>query len=156
MFSNTKDALCFYGAPLALILVALVQIYKVETLGLTPWKGGGFGMFAFIDSRFLRLWIVVPQKELPLEVPSHIDWQIEKAKNVPTIGNMRRLAAAVWETRHAIRSNANNMEFAGFLLKSQLAFTIRVELWEMELESDTGRLRPKRIAVHSFVPGVHF
>ena len=34
--------------PTALLLaVGLTQIVLTFTTGLTPWKGGGFGMFAF-------------------------------------------------------------------------------------------------------------
>lgn len=35
--------------PILLCLIALSQIYMVFTKNLTPWKGGGFGMFAMID-----------------------------------------------------------------------------------------------------------
>ncbi len=41
-----------------LCLVALHHAYRVSREGLTPWKGGGFGMFSTIDSqaqRFVRL-----------------------------------------------------------------------------------------------------
>ena len=40
---------------LILIGVALVQIYLAMTVNLTPWKGGGFGMFAAIDSSAMRV-----------------------------------------------------------------------------------------------------
>ncbi|EKV03647.1 hypothetical protein Lepto7375DRAFT_5956 [Leptolyngbya sp. PCC 7375] len=35
--------------PLLLTGVALRQIILVQTIGLSPWHGGGFGMFASID-----------------------------------------------------------------------------------------------------------
>ena len=35
--------------PGLLILVALRQIFLVHTAGLSPWHGGGFGMFASVD-----------------------------------------------------------------------------------------------------------
>lgn len=35
--------------PVLLSIVACVQIYNAYTNNLTPWKGGGFGMFASID-----------------------------------------------------------------------------------------------------------
>ena len=37
------------AVPLLLIAVALRQIILVQTAGLSPWHGGGFGMFASID-----------------------------------------------------------------------------------------------------------
>jgi hypothetical protein len=39
-----------YAIPALLATVALVQIFLVNTTGLSPWKGGGFGMFSTIDS----------------------------------------------------------------------------------------------------------
>ncbi len=41
-----------------LVIVALAQIWEAKTHNLSPWKGGGFGMFSCIDSpgeRFLSL-----------------------------------------------------------------------------------------------------
>ncbi|ELS04771.1 hypothetical protein Xen7305DRAFT_00045070 [Xenococcus sp. PCC 7305] len=40
---------------LILIGVALLQIYLAANFNLTPWKGGGFGMFAAIDSSAMRI-----------------------------------------------------------------------------------------------------
>jgi hypothetical protein len=40
---------------LILVGVAIVQIYLAHTVNLTPWKGGGFGMFAAIDSPSMRV-----------------------------------------------------------------------------------------------------
>ena len=37
------------GIPLLLTTVVLRQIVLVHTVGLSPWHGGGFGMFASID-----------------------------------------------------------------------------------------------------------
>jgi hypothetical protein len=36
-------------APALLAVVALVQIVTAHRRGLTPWKGGGFGMFSTVD-----------------------------------------------------------------------------------------------------------
>ena len=44
--------------PWILIAIAFVQFISAHIAGLTPWKGGGFGMFASIDSaegRFLAV-----------------------------------------------------------------------------------------------------
>lgn len=44
-----KDNFLKFLMPVLLITVAIVQIYNVYANDLTPWKGGGFGMFAFTD-----------------------------------------------------------------------------------------------------------
>ena len=44
------------GLPAAiLVMVALLQIYLTQTAYLSPWKGGGFGMFGAIDAPDMRV-----------------------------------------------------------------------------------------------------
>src|SRR5689334_22540220 len=44
------------GLPaIILILVALLQLYLTHTANLSPWKGGGFGMFGAIDAPDMRV-----------------------------------------------------------------------------------------------------
>lgn len=44
------------GLPAAiLVMVALLQIYLAHTANLSPWKGGGFGMFGAIDAPDMRV-----------------------------------------------------------------------------------------------------
>ncbi|GAB4373169.1 MAG: hypothetical protein Kow00121_16180 [Elainellaceae cyanobacterium] len=38
-----------------LVLVALLQLYLTQTADLSPWKGGGFGMFGAIDAPSMRV-----------------------------------------------------------------------------------------------------
>ena len=45
----------WWAAPLLLLTVAGRQILLVNTVGLSPWHGGGFGMFASIDRDERRL-----------------------------------------------------------------------------------------------------
>ncbi len=48
------------GLPaLCLVIVAALQITLAHRAGLSPWKGGGFGMFAAIDSPGMRVLTVV-------------------------------------------------------------------------------------------------
>ena len=41
-----------------LVLVALIQLYLSVFHDLSPWKGGGFGMFAVVDAPSARTWSV--------------------------------------------------------------------------------------------------
>lgn len=44
------------GLPgMILVLVALLQLYLTQTADLSPWKGGGFGMFGAIDAPAMRV-----------------------------------------------------------------------------------------------------
>lgn len=44
-----RDRILAWIVPVILILVAVNQIHWAHTRDLTPWKGGGFGMFASVD-----------------------------------------------------------------------------------------------------------
>jgi hypothetical protein len=44
-----RDRALAWAMPVVLVLVALTQITWAHTSDLTPWKGGGFGMFASVD-----------------------------------------------------------------------------------------------------------
>src|SRR5262245_4992782 len=58
----TKLGRQFYTwcAPGLLCAIAVLQITLVHTTRLTPWKGGGFGMFSTVDSlgaRFVKIYV---------------------------------------------------------------------------------------------------
>lgn len=41
--------------PLIMVAIALFQLYLAHTADLSPWKGGGFGMFSSVDSPSMRV-----------------------------------------------------------------------------------------------------
>lgn len=53
-----SETLARFAAPALLIVVALTQLVLTQTTDLTPWKGGGFGMFTVVDSMYGRIWSV--------------------------------------------------------------------------------------------------
>lgn len=58
--------------PAVLCAVAVMQFVYARFATLSPWKGGGFGMFSTVDSpgaRFLRIRLVTDQGEIPIQVP---------------------------------------------------------------------------------------
>lgn len=92
-----------YGAPVLLAAVALVQSVQVQRLDLSPWKGGGFGMFSTVDTpkaRFLRLYLVIDRGEVPVPVPAELARPILEVQTLPTERRVDRLArqfaAATW------------------------------------------------------------
>jgi len=81
-----------------LVVVAVVQIVLAHTAYLSPWKGGGFGMFASTDGtagRFVRIYVKAPERseEVTLQ-PSFAD-AASRAKLFPSTWMMTRLANAV-------------------------------------------------------------
>ena len=72
---------------LILIVVAVVQLYLAHTANLTPWKGGGFGMFAAIDSPTMRvIWAEALTKDGEV-----ISLDLFRTLDVATIRSLRSL-----------------------------------------------------------------
>ena len=81
-----------------LVLVAIVQIGLTRTSSLTPWKGGGFGMFATLDhGAFRSVEIVVdgPDRSETLEIPPSLEELSARVANLPADWLLRRLGKAV-------------------------------------------------------------
>jgi len=124
-----RRRLAVYLPVLVLALVALNQIRMARTTDLTPWKGGGFGMFSTLDrprARQVRVHVVGGGRDIPLAVPAELHELEESAKNLPTERNLIRLGR----------------EIAG-TLEDRLAGleTIRVEVWRRTLDPDSGDIR---------------
>jgi hypothetical protein len=92
-----------YGAPALLAAVAVVQSWQTERLDLSPWKGGGFGMFSTVDApkaRFLRLFLETPEGEVPVPPPASLARSLREVQTLPTARRLSRLvtqlAAATW------------------------------------------------------------
>jgi hypothetical protein len=87
--------------PAALLaVVALVQVTLTHTTDLTPWKGGGFGMFSTLDhGAFRNVTIVVDgaDRSETIETPPSLEVIAARAANCPADWLLRRLARGVVE-----------------------------------------------------------
>lgn len=88
-----------------LLVVASVQMTLARTDDLSPWKGGGFGMFASVDGlpfRWVRLYVSAPERSEELAVPPSLEERAHRVATWPHDGAMQRLARAVIarEQRH--------------------------------------------------------
>ena len=95
-----------YTAPVLLTTLACIQLFLGLNFGLTPWKGGGFGMFSTVDSpeaRTVRVYLETDDGELPTRVPSWLSSRRRYARSFPTDFRMQGLAedlaAATWVYR---------------------------------------------------------
>ncbi len=64
--SAVRSPVLYYLVPGLLVLVACLQLWRAHAHHLTPWKGGGFGMFSTADSpgkRTLRTYLITPEGE---------------------------------------------------------------------------------------------
>lgn len=86
-------------APILLTAVALTQWLHVREERLTPWKGGGFGMFSTVDSRgarFVRCFLARRQggelHALQIEVPGAWGEHLDQLAYMPTEERASELA----------------------------------------------------------------
>jgi hypothetical protein len=92
-----------WGSPLLLCAIACLQIYLAMTKSLSPWKGGGFGMFSTVDSpdaRFLRIYLVNGNEETAVLLPDHLKKLGREVQTIPSTALAsdlaRRLAHGTW------------------------------------------------------------
>jgi hypothetical protein len=81
-----------------LVVVASTQIVLARAAELSPWKGGGFGMFATSDgtsTRFVRLYVRGPGRSEEIAMQPSFERAAARAQLFPSTPLMRRLAAAV-------------------------------------------------------------
>lgn len=95
--SSLTRRLPYFVAPGLLVLVACAQMVLVGTHRLTPWKGGGFGMFSTFDrpsTRALRIWLNTPDGQA-LVVRPQFDVQEQRLLNMPNEALLSDVAAQI-------------------------------------------------------------
>jgi hypothetical protein len=81
-----------------LVLVATAQLWLAHTVGLSPWKGGGFGMFASLDARpfrYVRIFVEAPERSEELTVPPSLEALAASAETLPGDHQLEQLAQGV-------------------------------------------------------------
>jgi hypothetical protein len=98
-----RDRVLRLAVPSLLIVVAVGQTYLARTGGLSPWKGGGFGMFSTVDTpsaRFLRAYLVRGSEQIPILVPRGLQPMAVEIRTFPRPRPLKslaeRLAAGTW------------------------------------------------------------
>jgi hypothetical protein len=100
--------------------VATTQIVLTRASMLSPWKGGGFGMFATLDGRpfrYVRMFVRAPERSEELAVSPSLEDLVASAEILPTDTRFEQLARAVVAREHRRGRPANE---------------VRVELWRVE------------------------
>jgi hypothetical protein len=85
--------------PVALLVgVASAQLILVRTASLSPWKGGGFGMFSTTDdagSRYVRVFATAPGRSEEIAISPSLEDGAARAAVLPTDPQFERLAGRV-------------------------------------------------------------
>jgi hypothetical protein len=83
-------------APLLLLGLAFAQIAGFAAFGLSPWKGGGFGMFSTNDHggfRSVRVVELAASGERRVVLPERLERLQRHAREAPRRTTLERLAA---------------------------------------------------------------
>ena len=70
-----------------LAVVATTQIVLTQVTMLSPWKGGGFGMFSTLDGRpfrYVRMFVRAPERSEELAVPPSLEELAASAEILPS------------------------------------------------------------------------
>lgn len=81
-----------------LVLVAGTQVTLAKRAGLTPWKGGGFGMFSTTDDagrRRVRVFVTAPQRSEEIAIAPSLEDAARRAAALPADYELARLAQRV-------------------------------------------------------------
>ena len=77
----------FRSLPITLlVIVAAIQVALVRGAGLSPWSGGGFGMFSTLDHgsrRHLHAFIVRPGLRREVLPPAALADEVKRALTLP-------------------------------------------------------------------------
>jgi hypothetical protein len=108
-----------------LVVVAGVQVTLAMTAGLTPWKGGGFGMFSTTDDgarRYVRVFVRAANRSEEITISPSLRDAARRAAVLPRDAELSRLARRVVERE---RRHRRPVEM------------VRVETWRIEYARDT-------------------
>lgn len=93
--------ICIRYLPVILLTaLALSQIYLARTASLSPWSGGGFGMFSTPDApraRTVRAYVLTPGVRREIPVPKHLSTAALRAAAMPTDSRLAALAYKIAE-----------------------------------------------------------
>lgn len=127
-----------------LLVVASVQMVLAHTANLSPWKGGGFGMFASVDGlpfRELRVFVSAPSRSEELHIPPSLEHAAARAATFPHTSALEAFARSI-----ASRERRHDRDVE----------RVRVEVWRADisptLESTRARLRTLTVDVSGSAP----
>ena len=124
--------------PVAVLLaVGAAQVTLARTASLSPWKGGGFGMFSTTDDagrRRVRVFVSAAERSEEIAISPSLEDAAVRAAALPSSGQLARLARRVVERE---RRNGRPVE------------TVRIEAWRIEYAPNT--LAASRRLIRDFI-----
>ena len=112
--------------PVALLLaIACGQVMLARTGNLSPWKGGGFGMFSTTDDggrRQVRVFVSAAERSEEIAIAPSLEDAARRAAVLPRDAQLTQLARRVVEREGRYRRPVE---------------IVRIETWRIEYAPDT-------------------
>ena len=123
-----------YVPAILLCVVAIVQVQLSRTRSLSPWKGGGFGMFSTNDDEYRRIevWVEGPEGEREIDVSR--DLRVMQVAAYPTADRLRSMGRRIGEVQ-----------------RDRGAEVDRVRVVASRTDFDPTDLRPERLLIREVV-----
>ena len=121
-----------------LTIVATTQIVLTRVTMLSPWKGGGFGMFSTLDGRpfrYARMFVRAPERSEELAVPPSLEELVASVEILPGEAQLDRLARAVVARERR---------------RGRPADEVRIEVWRVEFAAGSLKPRDSLLKRHEF------
>ena len=126
--------------PCILLLAGVINhFFLVQTRNLSPWLGGGFGMFASTDVGPSRLLVVTVVNENKDEYTVPLKGRLKKLKyrsrSLPVRSQLEVLARATWEELERKPVDETGSPMA----------SLRIEVWKTGYQASS--LQPQQIQI---------
>jgi hypothetical protein len=110
---------------LLLAVVAAAQVTLAKTAGLSPWKGGGFGMFSTTDDagrRYVRVFVTAVDRSEEIAIAPSLEDAARRAAVLPRDAELSRLARRVVDRERRYQRQVD---------------AVRIQTWRIEYARDT-------------------
>ena len=110
---------------LLLAVVAAAQVTLAKAAGLSPWKGGGFGMFSTTDDagrRYVRVFVSGAERSEEIAIAPSLEDAARRAAVLPRDAELSRLARRVVDRERRYQRQVD---------------AVRIQTWRIEYARDT-------------------
>lgn len=148
MIAKLKSFFLYYGIALLICVLCFFQLYLTQARGFCHWKGGGFGMFAYIDAydtRILRVYLGNREKWVPLyyiedkKLDSLLKLRLDFSEE-----NLKK-ATTLLSQQDYIYDEVTSVRYIEELVKGHPVYKFpfdrfRFEMYTLKFDPDNGRL----------------
>jgi hypothetical protein len=144
-----KVFLIRYAAAIVLLIIAAVQFGLVKTLHISPWKGGGFGMFSTVGSQnsyFIRVYTNSPSGEkIRIFIPEKLGAEEQEIFYLPVRNNFIKFKKDVLKEKWVIGNNKIiELDSVDTCCSNQYKpitiIDVTIELWQYKFNINTSKV----------------